>query len=212
MIPKIIHHVWIDPRDQAANESTIPSEIQDNLLSWRMLEVGYRQKVWLLVDILNLCEDQKKPQVVQAILACRRPSMQADIARLLLLYIFGGFWVDLKLHLNYRFLDRFIDNDLILCENFPKDDLLVPNGRLSGNFIGAVPGNVVIIEALASAVSNVNNQMREPMYHETGANNLEVALHSTKNAGEYFMLPHQTAWGYLFTIRGGFDNAEKMHC
>jgi mannosyltransferase OCH1-like enzyme len=211
MVPKIIHHVWIDPRDQPDYKSTIPPEIQDNLLSWRTLEVGYRQTVWQLPDILDICKNQKKTRIVQALQSCRFPSMQADIARLMLLWIFGGFWVDLKLHLNRRFLDRLADNDLILTEHFPKIDLPSPDGRLSSSFIGAVPGNLVIAKALASAVRNVNHRMRGSIYHVTGATNLEAALLNTKNPGKYLMLSHQTAWDYLFTIRGGSYNGENMH-
>ncbi len=90
MIPKIIHHVWIDPGNQSADVSTIPPDIQDNLRSWQSLEAGYRQKIWLAADILTISKSQQKPEVGQAFRACRFPSMQADIARLLFLYIFGG--------------------------------------------------------------------------------------------------------------------------
>jgi hypothetical protein len=53
-----------------------------------------------------------------AIQVCRFPAMQADIGRLLLLYIFGGFCVDLKLFGLRPFLGRLTEYDLVVTEHF----------------------------------------------------------------------------------------------
>lgn len=176
MIPKLIHHLWIDPLNQPTTHQTIPRDVKENLLSWQVVETAYHQKVWLLDEILTICITHNLPDVAQAIRSCCFPSMQADIARLLLLQIFGGFWVDLKLHLNHRFLDRFADHDLVLTEHFPKEDLPDPNGRLSNSFIGAAQGNPVIKKALEYVTDNVNRRMGGSIYHVTGATNLEISV------------------------------------
>jgi mannosyltransferase OCH1-like enzyme len=211
MIPKTIHHLWINSQNGTSNLSEIPPDVMDNLRSWQLLEVGYQQKVWSIEEILGFCELHKMPEIVQALSACRFPSMKADIARLLILKFFGGFWVDLKLRLNRRFLDRLVSHHLILTEHFAKDDLPIPNGRLSNSFIGARPNNPVIGQALISSVNNVNRRMGGSIYHVTGATNLEVALQSQSDQDNHFMIPHQTAWDYLFSIRGGSYNGKNMH-
>jgi len=211
MIPKVIHHVWIDPRNDVSSLSSIPEDVLENLQSWQSLEVGYQQKIWLIDEILGVCTARNLSDVARAIDACRFPSMQADISRLLLLYLFGGFWVDLKLRLNRRFLDRLINYDLILTEHFIKDELPIPNGRLSNSFIGASPGNSILAKALKSTVQNVGQRMKESIYHVTGATNLEVALRSELDLENYFMIPHLTAWDYLFSINAGSYNGGDMH-
>jgi mannosyltransferase OCH1-like enzyme len=203
--------MWIDPRNKFANLSTIPQDILDNLESWQNLEFGYRQKIWLLNEVLEICKAQNEDAVAEALHSCRFPSMQADISRLLLLRVFGGFWVDLKLRLNRRFLDRLVNHVLVLTEHFEKDDLPVPNGRLSNSFIGARLNNQIIATALTSAVSNVNRRMPGSIYHVTGATNLELALRNEQGPEVHFMIPHQTAWDYLFSIIAGSYNGHDMH-
>lgn len=211
MIPKLIHHVWIDPDQETSTVQTIPQDILENLLSWAKIEINYRQKIWLIDEIIDLCQTKNLSEVSRAIKTCRFPSMQADIARLACLKLFGGFWVDLKIYLNHRFLDRFSDYDLVLTEVFPKEDLPNPNGILVNGFIGAAPDNHVISKALHMAAENVNRRMPGSIYHVTGATNLMNALQDTPDRGTYFCLRHQTAWGYLFTIRGGSYNKKNMH-
>jgi len=211
MIPKLIHHVWIDPSDQPSTHQTIPADVLENLSSWRQKEVGYQQKTWLIDEIIALCQSKNLKGAIQAIRSCRFPSMQADIARLACLQIFGGFWVDLKLHLNHRFLDRLSGYDLVLTTHFPKEDLPNPSGHLSNSFIGATPNNPLIAKTLEQVVRNVNNRMPGSIYHVTGATNLMNALKTTKNQGSCFVFPYQTTWGYLFSIRGGSYNKDGMH-
>jgi len=211
MIPKLIHHIWIDPAHQPSTIQTIPEDVRVNLLTWAKTEINYRQKIWLINEIIDLCQTKNLHVVSQAISSCRFPSMQADIARLICLKFFGGFWVDLKLHLNRRFLDRLADYDLVLTEHFPKEDLPDPSGHISNSFIGAAPSNPVIAMALKTAVENVNNRMPGSIYHVTGATNLMNAIKEIPERGAYFLLPHQTAWDYLFTIRAGSYNRADMH-
>lgn len=211
MIPKLIHHVWIDANCQPSKIQSIPEEERENILSWANIEINYRQKIWSIDEIINFCQKKKFLDISRAIRSCRFPSMQADIARLVCLQFFGGFWVDLKLHLNHRFLDRLADYDLVLTEHFPKEDLPDPTGHISNSFIGAAPGNPVIAKALKFAVENVNNRMRGSVYHVTGATNLMNAIKEVPERGEFFLLSHQTTWSYLFTIHGGSYNGVNMH-
>lgn len=211
MIPKFIHHLWIDPSNETSTLHTIPQDVMDNLSSWQRLELGYHQKVWLIDEIVSLCKFHNLTDVITAIQSCRFPSMKADIARLVCLKIFGGFWADLKLHLNHRFLDRLANYNLVLTTHFPKDDLPDPTGHLSNSFIGAVPNNPVILKALEQVVWNVNGRIDDSVYHITGATNLMNAIKSVDSSSNHFIFPHQATWGYLFTIRSGSYNGAGMH-
>jgi mannosyltransferase OCH1-like enzyme len=211
MIPKLIHHLWIDPSSQPTRLDTIPSDILENLASWRRIEPGYQQKVWLIEEIVALCQTHNLIDVVTAINSCRFPSMKADIARLVCLNIYGGFWVDLKLYLNLRFLDRLVGYDLVLTTHFAKDDLPDPTGHLSNSFIGASPNNIIISRTLEQVARNVNNRMKDSVYHITGATNLMNSVKSSDNSKSHFIFSHQATWDYLFTIRGGSYNGVGMH-
>ncbi len=211
MIPKLIHHLWIDPKKHPSASGMIPSDVRTNLTSWQIKEPNYTQKIWSLEEITKLCEAQNMPEAIHAIRLCRFPAMQADIARLIILNLFGGFWVDLKLRSERRFLDRFSDHDLVLTEHFTKQDLPNPNGRLSNSFIGAAKDNSVIMTTKHLVLANIDRRMAGSIYHITGATNLEISLARTIDRGLYFMIPHQTAWDYLFTMHPGSYNADGMH-
>ncbi len=205
MIPRQFHQLWIRP---SIATTGIPDDVLQNFQAWRTMHRTHVQRLWSLPEVTALCYKQNRPEVAGAIEACRFPSMQADIARLLLLEAFGGYWIDLKLYPLRSFLDDLTGNDLVLTEHFAKPDLPDPSAYLSNSFIGAVPAHPVISRVLKAVCENVNRRMGGSIYGVTGATNLMAAVEGVES---YTRLGFRDAWGGLFEIRGGSYNGPDMH-
>lgn len=212
MIPRLIHQLWIDPRKgQDGAWSTLPDDVAGNSMAWQELHREFDYRLWRLDEVMRLARMNDRSDVCAAIAACRFPAMQADIARLFLLEMDGGFWVDLKLHPLTPFLDRLVADNLVTVEHFPKDNLPEPNGFLINSFIGARPYHPCISTALNAAVRNVRSRMTGSIFYVTGAPVLMAAIATSPNQDGYRMLDHEEAWGRLFEIRGGSYNDNGMH-
>lgn len=209
MIPNTFHLIWIDPTTQSGI-GPLPSDVSDNLNSWHGKEAKHRPVLWELPSLYDLCSQYHMPEVAAALRVCRFPAMQADLGRLFLLKVFGGFWVDLKLHLLMPFLDSLAEYDLIVTEHFVAPNLPNPNGTLSNSFIGARPNHPAIARALEFALANINNRTSN-CYWTAGAPNIKKAIDGANDLGRYRMLTHTESWGRLFKIQGGSYNADDRH-
>ena len=143
MIPRIIHQLWINPKPEDCNAGLqlrgIAPEIEKRCLKWRSLYPAYLYRLWSLEEVLAIADDDQVigNRVRAVIQALRFPAAQADVARLMLLSTFGGFWVDLKLDPYCRFLTPLLDFDVVLTEHFPQSNRPEPNGLLINGFIGS---------------------------------------------------------------------------
>ena len=213
-IPPAIHRIWIDPND-FWHPSAPPADVRDNLASWMDAYPDWRHTTWTYAGLLRLAQAYNRPDAGKAMMACAFPAMIADLGRLLVLHIFGGVWVDLKVAL----LERppvFDDPEqmLILTEHWPQPNLPIPNGRITNSVIGACGGDPVIKAALARACRNVNSRLDASIYHVTGATNLEVELAKAGFRTPHLnahMIPHDLAWKTYFEVRGGSYNGERNH-
>ncbi|WP_419803522.1 glycosyltransferase family 32 protein [Mucilaginibacter sp.] len=109
MLPKIIHHV-VGPKT---------NEVVDRCLaSWQVLQAeGYEFMIWKDPDI-EVFLTENYPQVYNAFANARNHGEAADIARYILVYHYGGHYIDWDIHLinPHEFLT--------LCENNPSGYLL----------------------------------------------------------------------------------------
>lgn len=211
MIPRLIHQLWIAPKVGAAETPALPQDISLNCAEWQAKHPNYKYRQWSLESILSLARLYDRQDVCAAMEICRFPSMQADIARLFLLDVAGGFWVDLKLFPEQAFLDALSENDLVVVEHFPKENLKNPSGFLSNSFIGAKQCHAAIGRALNLAVQNVRRRMPGSIFYVAGSPVLIEATRHASDLGKYRMLGHQEVWGGLFSIRGGSYNDGGMH-
>lgn len=194
------------------NLSGLPEDILLNLRAWQASEIGYTETFWLLPEIYKLCERVNRADVAAAIRLCRYPSIQADIGRLLILLIYGGLWVDLKLHPLRPFFQELIAYDLVTAEHFIKEDLPDPTGTLCNSFMAARPNHPTIALALAMVTCNVLRRSEDNIYAVTGAPNLMMALNQTVSLlGNYRALGHKEIWGSCFKLHGGSYNDGDMH-
>jgi hypothetical protein len=150
--------------------------------------------------------------VIQAL---RFPAAQADVARLILLRTFGGFWIDLKLVPCCSFLTALLDFDLVLTEHPPQDHRPEPNGFLINSFIGSDRHTQFMDRVLKRVLLNVEKRIQSSVFDVTGPMNLlkiKEEMYQLPGAmGKYTVLAHDEAWGQLFSSRAAPYNDNGMH-
>lgn len=202
--------MWIPPVKSAQGMS-LPDDVARHSDAWRSLHPNFSYKMWSLEDVLSTLARHDLFHVNQVIVSCRIPAMQADIARLAILLIQGGFWADLKLSPRSAFLNELTDFRLVVTEHFPKENLPDPNGFLLNSFLGAEPAHPVIADALNRVVRNVRERQQGSIFYITGSTNLKDALAAHPGEVGSHMLPHQTTWNVLFDVGGASYNENGMH-
>jgi mannosyltransferase OCH1-like enzyme len=94
MIEKIIHQIWIQGRDN------LPSKYHNCVNTWLSLEdSAYKYYFWdnnSIINILDLLPENLK-KIKDFYLSTSRYDQKADIARICLLYIFGGYYIDVDI-------------------------------------------------------------------------------------------------------------------
>jgi hypothetical protein len=154
-------------------------------------------------------------RVRAVIQSLRFPAAQADVARLLLLRTFGGFWVDLKLEPRCRFLTPLLDFDVVLTEHFPQSNRPEPNGLLINGFIGSDRQTQFIDRVLKRVLLNVEQRVQTSIFDVTGATNLLKVKEEMANLpggiGSHTVLPHTETWGKLLSLGSAPYNHQGMH-
>ncbi len=193
-IPSSIHQIWIDPNESSqfrhdgrdAPTNVPPADILTNCLAWQTLHPTFAYTLWSIERVLRLARLHDRPDVCDAIATCRFPAMQADIARLFILEMVGGYWVDLKLNPLVSFLNLLSRYELVVTEHFPKDNLPYPNGFLINSFIGSTPYQPVVTAALNKVVDNVRRRMSGSIFYVTGAPVLMAAIEESNVCYRYW--------------------------
>jgi hypothetical protein len=159
LIPTIIHQLWIDP--SGGESGGIAPDVERQSLKWRSRFPTYLYRLWSLEEVLALADLDPAlgDRARAAIGSLRFPAAQADVARLILLRRFGGFWVDLKLSPCSAFLPALLDFDLVLTEHFPQPHRPQPNGLLINSFIGSERNTQFIERVLQRVLLNVENRI-----------------------------------------------------
>jgi hypothetical protein len=206
-IPRLIHQLWIDASGDPA--AVLPSDVQRQVDGWAALNPDYRHRLWTLDAVIALCD----AEMAAAIRNCRLPSMQADLARLVLLDRFGGFWADLKLVPRQPIATALHRFDAVLVQHFPKAELPDPTGVLVNGFIGAVPGSHLIATTRALALANIGARQGDGAFALTGPGVLTTAWRSELLAGRLGMhvIPHGQAWGVLWDVGSDSYNRSGQH-
>ncbi len=156
-IPRILHRIWID-RDR--EDAPIPSKYKwhtENILElnpeWLILEWNSRQ-------IKHLMENDKTmSKYLPLYRRLKRPVMKADVARLVVLWCYGGIYMD---------LDFICRRPLVqLLQNYPNEILLVPtpdcsltSGSICNGFLASVPKHplwLIYLDEIEKRSKNCND-------------------------------------------------------
>jgi hypothetical protein len=126
MIPKIIHQIWTQGCDK------IPEKYKKYTDGWKSKESeGYQYMCWSDETLINLIE-KYDPSLAEAYKYFELPQQRSDLGRYFLLYIYGGFYIDMDIEPGDQSLDILTD----------KNKIATSLGGFSGvrqSFIGSCP-------------------------------------------------------------------------
>lgn len=210
MIPRIIHQLWISP----TGGRDIPGATQDQCHLWASLNSTFIYKLWALDSVRDLCTAIGREDVKESIDLSRFPAMKSDIARLIIMKTFGGFWADLKLRPVSTIPEQFLSFNAIFSpshsagSDFKWDDI-------NSHFMGSSPGHSVIEQALKLVQHNISLRRGISVYGVSGPINLQIAIKETiKREGaspKIKILSKDDVWGKLFENGAETYNGNNMH-
>jgi hypothetical protein len=214
MIPRLIHQIFITDR---LHHVALDSDTIQNMNSWREFYPNYGYKLWNLQQIRSLAQNFD-PRISAAIDACSFPAMKSDIARLLILLLHGGTYVDLKIRCLKKFIDDYRDHRLVLVEHFRIDNTGSRRFKyLINGFLMAEARQEFIRRALDDCIRNVEDRLGTGVWNTTGAKVLmrlqDEFLPETYGRFEdgVGVIREEEAYGKLLAIRGGGYNEPGQH-
>lgn len=132
-IPKIIHQIWIQ------GEENLPKKYHTSVQSFKsMIPQGYEYFFWDDSKIKELLEKNNFTCIRDCYNKSQRLEQKADIARYVILYLYGGYYVDvdIKRLRNFTYLEK--KNIDIVFLRTPID--LLDRYTLQNSFIGSIKG------------------------------------------------------------------------
>ena len=163
-IPKRIIQFWDEPEP--------PAEIVQVCQSWLDCNPDYEYIRFSLDTAIAFLQDHYDWQVLKAFENCDQPATQADFFRLAYLNKMGGFYADAD-DLCRKSLDWIVDlhPELVLLQ---EDFACIGN-----NFIGCIPGQIMIRTAFYQAVQNLAHYCNESPWFKTGPGLITSVVCST---------------------------------
>lgn len=210
-IPKKIHQLWIPPD----HLDHIPDDVLPQIEAWKTFHPDFSHKVWTVAEVAASLPASRSKRMMEAVRAARFEAMQADIIRLYLLSEFGGFWSDLKVMPRRRWLDEYLDNQLVLVEHFPFHQLPDPTGVLTNNLIGATPNNEFIEACIERVHQNIDARLSTSVWHVSGIKVYmdmysEWKTNQARLAG-VSVLDSNFVWNEIVALGNGSYSANQRH-
>lgn len=173
MIPKIFHRIWF-------GEKQIPSDYEQFWEAWQRQFPHYTFITWRDQDL------EKLPLSSRKFIETQNPVTQADIARLEILYRFGGIYLDCDMIPYHYFDSSQFTSSLVVCNEIKSDEYC------STCFIAAEPDHPVLKWAIEEIIKRPLGLA--PPNHETGPYFFKEALMH----GTYQKLPTECFYPYLY--------------
>jgi hypothetical protein len=160
-IPKHFHFVWWQGKDK------MPDYGKENVAKWTKLHPDYKVTVWSK-STLDPIVKREFPEYWEAWQSMEHLVQNVDLAKLLLLYLFGGFYIDMDMKCVKRIPDHLLTYKLVISRMAVKDMcdghescwitslFLSSSIPLNNGFFGAVPYNVDLKKATVAGVENLD--------------------------------------------------------
>ena len=155
MIPSIIHFVWLDPD---GGQQPMPADVERNVETWSALHPDFEIRVWSLAELGGILTDFHGLPVLQSMEACSFPATKSNLARLALMYEYGGFYSDLKNVPLRPFLYDLQHSDAAILTEHPPTERGYRRTVFNA-FLGSKPGHELWINALRKAIRNVHRRI-----------------------------------------------------
>lgn len=138
-IPKIIHFVWIDKKSPFENRG-IPEKYVLYLKGWKIKNQNFEIKIWQGGDIYSLIK-KHFPQYEKTYKKINKNIIRCDIARFIILYIFGGVYSDLDFIARKNIGELIEKHDTWATFELPEHG---GENNLFNGFLASVPKNSFI--------------------------------------------------------------------
>lgn len=132
MIPKIIHFIWINFKNELDENPIIPEKYVINIENCKKINYDFEIKIWNGKECYLLVQ-KYFPEKVDLYNSFKYPIQRCDMARLMILYIYGGIYSDIDRYSikSYNILlskykeynviltkykyNMYITNDIMIC-------------------------------------------------------------------------------------------------
>jgi squalene-hopene/tetraprenyl-beta-curcumene cyclase len=131
MIPKIIHQIWTQGIDK------VPAKYHSYINGWKSLDkYGYTYKCWdddSIKEIISLFDIS----LIEIYNYFNLPQQRSDLGRYIIIYLFGGFYVDIDIEPTGKSLNSLLDYNFIISKNeyYIRQSFFI-SSFMSSNFIG----------------------------------------------------------------------------
>lgn len=161
LIPQRIVQFWDDTQ--------LPTEVEKICQSWRDHNPNYQYIIFSLDKAIAFLEKNYDSKVMQAFNNCHHAATQSDFFRLAYLNKKGGFYADVDDQC-LQSLDPLVNlnSELIVAQGL--------RSNIENDFIGCIPGQVMISAAFNQAVESLTNYCNESPWFITGPGLITSAI------------------------------------
>ena len=125
MIPKIIHQIWFQEKTHqklCIDNLSVPLKIKKNIREIIKLNSEYKYYLWNKEKIINLIKNYY-PKYYQLYLDCKYMIQRIDLAKYLIIYHYGGIYIDIDckpIKSFDNFFSKFNDHKLLFVSKTPR--------------------------------------------------------------------------------------------
>jgi len=155
-ISKIIHQIWLDKK---VDDNVLPNKRYQEkgyYKSWKELNPLFEYKLWNIKMVRKLFDDHPEISKYKEFWEKRLTKWieKCDFARYLIMYVEGGFYVDLDFICTKPIDPIFENRNLLLIWEPPEHDL--PGKRLYNGILASSPDHPFWVEWMDSIVKSYN--------------------------------------------------------
>jgi mannosyltransferase OCH1-like enzyme len=164
LIPKNIIKIFINSND----DEYVPEIIYDCIKSWLDLNPEYNFICLNNSDCVKFLKKYFPEKVLKCYNILKPYAYKCDLARLCVLYVFGGVYSDLRMKLLYP-LKEILKPDIFFC--LPNDRIIDNDCKnpLCTGFIASTPNNPIVAKTIDNICNNIlNNYYGKCPLHPTG--------------------------------------------
>lgn len=154
-IPKIIHQTW--------KTNNVPIKCKKWIQSWLDKHPDYEYKLWTDHDNRELVK-KHYPKFLKVYDAYSKGVYRADIARYIIIYHYGGLYVDLDFEC-LKNMDELLNKNTCFFAYEPEEHFKNGKPRICNALFASVKNNPIFIEFLREAFKrSIKNIHKSPVY------------------------------------------------
>lgn len=169
MIPKTIHRIWLDINID--DNTKAPAKYDKFLASFDKYNPEFKVEFWNMARVKKLFRDHPVIAKYQRYWETLPHHIEkCDMARFIILYLFGGIYVDLDF-MCFKNLSPLLDREILLvCEPVEHSEMFQDDitCRICNGFIGSVPRHQFWLDWLDYIVQTIETKGADDVLNTTG--------------------------------------------